>query len=215
MKLSKFGATLDKITNDPIFVAAGVALILWFFIGFGIYLREPLSYQGIRPVNPPAYSKQVPQSPFFRKPFGVSRQEIEYQHPYDIFVYEICGEYGLDPDLVRAIIWTESNYKADAVNYNGTCFGLMQISKKSHRDRMARLGVSDLTDPSSNILVGVDLLSYLFQERDDLNWVLAAYNAGYKVANYNYNHGIVGPYSKLVMSRYDFLKNGGEIDGVS
>lgn len=215
MKLSKHMTILDKITDNPIFVVAEVTLILWSSIGLGIYLREPLSYKGIRSIGLSAYSKYVYQSSFFHKPFGQVLQEIKYQHPYDIFVYEICSEYDLDPDLVRAIIWTESNYKADALNYNGTCVGLMQISKRSHRDRMARLGVSDLTDPRSNILVGVDLLSYLFHERDDLNWVLAAYNAGYKTANYNYENGIIGPYSRLVMHRYKFLKDGGEIDGLS
>lgn len=215
MKLSKLNTILEKIVSIPIFLVIEVTLILWFSIFLGLYLREPLSYKGIHKANLPAYSKQAYQHHFFRKPFGLPPQEIEYQHPYDIFVHEICSEYGLDPDLVRAIIWTESNYKADAVNYNGTCFGLMQISEKSHRDRMARLGVSDLTDPRSNILVGVDLLSYLFHERNNLNWVLAAYNAGYKTANYNYENGIIGPYSKLVMSRYKFLKDGGEIDGLS
>lgn len=214
MKLFKGTKVLDEIVSNPVFITVGVAAILWIGIFLGLYWRESPPYRGVRSSSA-AYSYQRYPSPFFRKPFGSLAQEIVYQHPYDIFVYKICEDYEVDPELVRAIIWTESNYRADATNGAGTCFGLMQINKNAHKNRMTRLGVSDLSDPRGNILVGVDLLSQLFSERDDLNWVLSAYNAGYAVANRNYRLRAVGPYSRLVQERYQFLKNGGEIDGIS
>lgn len=214
MKVTNVNRVLDKLVSNYIFIAVEVAAIILISIFLGLHWRESPLCKGVRP-SPPVYSRQWHLSPFFRKPFGSLPQEIVYQHPYDIFVYEICEDYGIDPELVRAIIWTESNYKADATNGSGTCFGLMQINKNVHKNRMTRLGVSNLSDPRGNILVGVDLLSQLFSERDNLNWVLSAYNAGYAVANRNYKLGVIGPYSRLVQERYQFLKNGGEINGIS
>ena len=58
-----------------------------------------------------------------------------------------------------AIVEAESSGKADA--RNGGCIGLMQVYEKYHKDRMKRLGVTDLYDPYSNILVGTDILMEL------------------------------------------------------
>ena len=73
-----------------------------------------------------------------------------------------------------AIIEQESSGQADAVN--GDYKGLMQISEHWHKDRMERLGVTDLYDPYSNILVGVDYLAELACECDDLYTVLMIYS---------------------------------------
>lgn len=141
-------------------------------------------------------------------------QKSESDVPYDDFIVEICDRYDFDPDLIRSIIWTESSFDPNAINYNGTCVGLMQVSKKWHTTRARNLGVEDLMDPYGNILTGVDLLSELRSQNSDLNWMLAAYNCSFAVANRNYESGIVGPYSELVQSRYQYLKEGGKIDGV-
>lgn len=86
-------------------------------------------------------------------------------------------------------VWTtESSGRVDAVN--GDCSGLMQISLKWHRDRMKRLGVSDIFDLRGNILVGCDYLSELFEEYDDVGTVLMVYhgerNAASKTELSNY-----------------------------
>ena len=75
------------------------------------------------------------------------------------YIEIICQERGICPELVEAIIERESGWDPEAVN--GDCIGLMQVSEKWHRERMERLGVTDLTDPYDNILVGVDYLSEL------------------------------------------------------
>lgn len=92
--------------------------------------------------------------------------------------YEACieygEEYGICPEILMAIIETESRGQADAEN--GGCFGLMQISERWHKDRMEQLGVTDLFDERGNILVGTDYLAELFEEYHDVATVLMIYH---------------------------------------
>lgn len=96
------------------------------------------------------------------------------------FTNEIGDMYGFCPEFLQAVIEKESSNIPDAVN--GECVGLMQINPKWHEDRMQRLGVTDLMDPFSNILVGTDYLSELYAESvekgygDDMYYVLMRYN---------------------------------------
>lgn len=96
------------------------------------------------------------------------------------YTEEIGYEYGICPEFIQAIIERESSGDKDA--NNGCCIGLMQIYQKYHEDRMERLGVSDLYDPYSNILVGADYLAELFEEYEDPYLVLMVYNMGYRKA---------------------------------
>ena len=98
----------------------------------------------------------------------------EYLH----YINEICEEYCICPELVMAIIERESSGQADAVN--GDCKGLMQINEPYHTDRMKRLGVTNLFDPYGNILVGVDYLSELAAEFEDIAFVLDIYSGNSK-----------------------------------
>lgn len=77
------------------------------------------------------------------------------------YTIEIGGAYNICPELIQAVIETESTYKPDATN--GDCIGLMQVCRKYNADRMEKLGVTDLYDPYSNILVGTDYLAELIQ----------------------------------------------------
>ena len=87
---------------------------------------------------------------------------------------EIGEQYGICSELLQAMIEKESTGNPDAVN--GGCKGLMQVSIKYHKDRMEKLGVEDIFDPYSNILVGADYLSELFNEHEDVGLVLMIYN---------------------------------------
>jgi soluble lytic murein transglycosylase-like protein len=76
--------------------------------------------------------------------------------------------------MVIAIIEHESSGQANVSN--GNCKGLMQIYEKYHMDRMKKLGVTDLYDPYSNMLVGCDYLAELFRKYEDMGTVLMIYN---------------------------------------
>ena len=114
------------------------------------------------------------------------------------YINEVCSEYNICPELVMAIIEQESSGQADAVN--GDCKGLMQIDEKWHGDRMERLGVTDLYDPYSNILVGVDYLAELAAEDDDLYTVLMIYSGTADVVKRG-ETGDWSDYAKEVVAR--------------
>lgn len=126
---------------------------------------------------------------------------------YNSYIDEICTHYdNLDPDLIRAVVWVESRYDPNAVNYNGTCIGLMQISTKWHTARAESLGVS-LEDPYGNLLTGCDLLSELiYTYKGDISYALMVYNMGYSGANRLHSQGKVSSYVLAVNSRHQELK---------
>ena len=70
-------------------------------------------------------------------------------------------KYGINPYLIEAMIETESGGNKDATNEESGCKGLMQIDERWHQERMEKLGVTDLYDIGSNILVGTDYISEL------------------------------------------------------
>lgn len=116
--------------------------------------------------------------------------------------YKACIEYGkkcgIAPELLMAVIETES--EGNSYAKNGGCCGLMQINPKWHKERMQRLGVSDIFDERNNILVGTDYLSELFEEYQDVAYVLDVYNGNSK-AKENYENGIVSDYSEKILER--------------
>lgn len=111
---------------------------------------------------------------------------------------EIGEEYGICPEFLEAVIETESRGQADAEN--GWRKGLMQISEKWHRDRMKRLGVTDIFDEYGNILVGTDYLAELFEEYGEASLVLDIYHGDSK-AMYNDESGILSEYAEKILGR--------------
>lgn len=119
------------------------------------------------------------------------------------YCIEIGEEYGICAELLMAIVETESSGKKDAVN--GNCKGLMQISDNFHKERMERMGVTDIFDERGNIMVGADYLLELFEEYGELPFVLDKYNGNSK-AEYNYENGILSNYAKKIMDRSEELE---------
>lgn len=113
---------------------------------------------------------------------------------------EIGDMYSISPELLEAIIEAESRGIATADN--GTCKGLMQIAVKWHGDRMVKLGVTDIYDEYSNILVGADYLSELREIGDgDIIYALLRYSLKTDTANRLYAEGKTTPYVRDVLAR--------------
>ncbi|WFA09476.1 lytic transglycosylase domain-containing protein [Tissierella sp. Yu-01] len=98
-------------------------------------------------------------------------------------IYKYSMENELDPFLVAAIINVESKYDKDAIS-NKDARGLMQIGLQTGNwgaDVLAIEGFDSnkLYDPEINIRIGTWYLKQLKSEfNNDMNLVLAAYNAG-------------------------------------
>lgn len=92
----------------------------------------------------------------------------------------------VESSLILAMIQKESRYDP---NVNGSgAIGLMQIIPSCHTDRIKRLGVEDIWDPYSNILIGTDLMSELISKYQDPGLALMCYNMGEGTALYKYNN---------------------------
>ena len=114
------------------------------------------------------------------------------------YIEIICQDKHICPELVESIIEAESSWNPKA--QNGDCIGLMQVSRSWHKDRMARLGVTDLTDPYDNILVGVDYLSELFERYEDVGAVLMKYNGDSRLPEY-LKTGEMSEYAEKILTR--------------
>ena len=102
--------------------------------------------------------------------------DAEVQH----HLVAMCRERGIDPAIIFAQIWRESNFRAHVIGDRGNSFGLMQIQPRWHSARMDKLGVTDLLDPVQNVTVGIDYLDELIDRYDgDVAKALTAYNRGH------------------------------------
>ena len=95
---------------------------------------------------------------------------------------------GLDTDLVKAVIQTESSFDSKAVSPAGAQ-GLMQLMPATAET----LGVKDSFDPEQNIQGGTKYLRRLINQYDSVEKGLAAYNAGPEAVN---KYGGVPPYQE-------------------
>ena len=136
----------------------------------------------------------------------VTFYDVPLSEELQIHIFEECEKHNISPSIVIAMIERESDYTADAIGDNGKSFGLMQIQKHYHQERMNRLGCTDLLDPFQNVTVGIDILAELIEKNSDLYWVLMAYNGGQSYANRNMNSGIYSDYAIEVVARASELE---------
>lgn len=109
---------------------------------------------------------------------------------------EIGNRYHISPELLQALAWRESRFNPKVVS-SANCVGLVQISPRWHKDRMKRLGVTDLTDPYQNMLTGADYLHEL-SETMEVEEALTTYNQGYCT--------VVNKYSKEIVALAEILE---------
>ena len=91
---------------------------------------------------------------------------------FDAFAVRFSEKYGLNPNIIRAIVKAESNWSPRAVSRKGA-IGLMQLMPGT-----ALLLRVDPHDPEQNMEGGVRYFSFLLDTFKDLDLALIAYNAG-------------------------------------
>ncbi len=93
---------------------------------------------------------------------------------YQSIIHTAATAYAVDPNLIKAIIMTESSGNPKAVSYAGAK-GLMQLMPATAKE----LGVKDCFNPEHNINGGVKYFKKLLDRfGGDVQLALAAYNAG-------------------------------------
>ena len=118
-----------------------------------------------------------------------------------IYINALCDEYGVDYDMVKAVIQTESSWNHKAVSTSGA-IGLMQILPSTAKDEF-NTPEQDLYDPYVNVTVGIKYLSHLNKHFDDIDATLTAYSHGPTITRKYSNSYIKNNfYVKRVHSNY-------------
>lgn len=107
------------------------------------------------------------------------------------YTLNLCSQYGVDSSVIFSVMYHESHFNAGATSGKGAQ-GLMQIIPRYSTDRMAKLGVTNLYDPASNILVGIDLLAEYYYTYGSWNQALTAYRTGSPSGDSSYAATILG-----------------------
>jgi len=95
---------------------------------------------------------------------------INFEH----YIKEACSYYGVDPNLIRAMIKVESNFDPYAVSKKGAQ-GLMQLMPETAR----QFRLVNPFHPRENIFAGVAYFkALLIKYKGNEKLALAAYNAG-------------------------------------
>ncbi|HIJ68531.1 MAG TPA: transglycosylase SLT domain-containing protein [Deltaproteobacteria bacterium] len=148
------------------------------------------------------YFPRYAASQGFQPGFFSRLSNLPNQAAYDPHIKLTCKLYGLDCNLVKAIILAESGFNPQAVSPKGA-MGLMQLMPDTSRD----LGVLNPFDPRQNIDGGARYLRMMLDLfGNDTALALAAYNAGPEAVT---KHGGIPPfdetqiYVKTVMDFYD------------
>jgi soluble lytic murein transglycosylase len=106
---------------------------------------------------------------------------------FDPLIRDTSAKYGIDPMLLKAIIWRESAFRPEKVGLNGER-GLMQVGEAAARDwakarKIETFVPTDLFDPKTNLDVGAWYfrkgLDRWKQKADPAPFALAEYNAGH------------------------------------
>lgn len=123
-----------------------------------------------------------------------------------IFIHEMCAEYGIDYKLVLAIISVESSFRCNAYNETTDCCGLMQINRINLPVLRDKLGVTDLFNAYENAIGGIYLLRQALNYDGDTEHALLIYNNGIGNAKKLFYKGVHSTeYSRKVLAVRDSL----------
>ena len=119
-----------------------------------------------------------PQASTIPADAGFKPSEIERIERVQPIVQETSSEFGIEAELINAMIWVESRFQTRAKGPSGSR-GLMQLMPATSRSLAKQLGVQNRPyDPEFNIRAGSYYLSKMRDRFGDPWLAVAAYQAG-------------------------------------
>jgi len=116
--------------------------------------------------------------------FG-SKAVLKYMYPikYESVVERVSKDYGVEKELIYAIIKCESGFDENAESHAGA-HGLMQITPETfewvskYQAKSKELKIADIHRPEINIKIGTLFVATLIKKYQNEVLALCAYNAG-------------------------------------
>lgn len=138
----------------------------------------------------PAVATKVETKPLIHPPVSASKGTMGSRlENYESIIMEAAEKHGLDANLIKAVIASESAGNTQA-HSNKNAKGLMQLIDST----ATAMGVNDVWNPRENILGGTKYLKQMLEKFDgDLKLALASYNAGPGAVE---KHGGIPPFKE-------------------
>lgn len=133
------------------------------------------------------------------------------EHRYDDAIRAAATKYGVNPALIKAVVWKESRFDADARG-SAQELGLMQIREPAamewaDAEKRSSFVHKDLLDPKLNTLAGTWYLRKLMRRYlntdNPLPYALADYNAG-RTHVLRWNKGTASTNSAAFLEAMDY-----------
>lgn len=158
------------------------------------------------------------------------QNEIRRTSRYDDLIQQSASRWKVDPALVKAVVWRETNFNPDQLGAAEER-GLMQVTpiaaqEWAEKEEIKSFRVDQLFDPKTNIEAGTWYLAQAlrrWQDRDNpITFALAEYNAGRvnalrwsnttnESSSEAFLEQITFPttkhYIKTTLEKYDFFRN--------
>lgn len=130
--------------------------------------------------RPTIIEEEIQQTKYYDVPMSTELQDK---------MFALCDEYSVSPELVLAVIETESGFNPSAVSKTGD-YGLMQINKGNHKWLSEKLDVSDFLDAAQNMKCGIYMLAFSLNSAEgDYAKALMVYNLGLSGARRAWKNG--------------------------
>jgi hypothetical protein len=159
----------------------------WFYEAFKA--KDPKAVGMLRLLKVDGKPKRTAACPPEGRQTWIARRAHSARGPLADLVRQLAPRYGLDANLVLAVIEAESNFNPQAQSPRNAQ-GLMQLIPAT----AGRFGVEDVWDPEQNLRGGMAYLRWLLSYfQGDVELALAGYNAGEGAVT---RYGGVPPYAE-------------------
>lgn len=179
------------------------------------YTNELLNYKKIYDNTINVNIEKEPNIKYYDIPLTKSQQE---------YICMIANQYDISLTFIYGLISLESNFKTDAISYNNTSHGIMQVNKTYANEmaKVAGLNNYNLYNFNDNVQIGIAHLNYLqnywinkgITSQEDLFYLITlSYNRGISGAkNYIKKHNtMISSYGTIILKYKNNLETKGNI----